>query len=304
MKVTYKNHALLVFLLVGLAACATSRQIDGISSGDEIHTSWEIPFTGSESEPIVRNGIIYIGSFDGVVHAIDAKSGKHIWQFQTGTGLTSGPEIITAPSNSFGDMLGAALEAIAKKDKGKREIDATPVVTNGTVYIGSKDHKFYALDAQTGQLKWATDIGYPVFKKAIETDKQIVVHGIGMGLSPNAIYVLDKKDGQVIWSTDGKGTVTYPSIDSRVIYYGLSKEKKISSSSFFLNAAEVNTGNLLWTLELQGRRPERIYGSSELIYVTAIEGGEVIDLPDSKTLRDTPTATRVYAVNASTGKLV
>jgi len=301
MKVTYKNHALLVFLFLGLAACPASGQIDGISSGDKIHAGWEIPFNGSRSEPIVHNGIGYIGSFDGIVHAIDAKNGKHIWQYQTGIGLTSGPEIIMAPSSSFGDMLGAALDAIGKKDKGKREIDATPVVTNGTIYIGSKDHKFYALDAKTGQLKWATDIGYPIFEKAIETDKQIVVHSFAKGLSPNAIFVLDKKDGQVLWSMEGKGLVTYPALSGNVVYYGLSENK--DSSRFSMNAAEVSTGKLLWTLELQGRRPERIYSSSELIYVTAFEGGELIHLPDN-TVKHAPTATRVYAVNASTGKLV
>src|SRR3989304_5363982 len=33
-------------------------------------------------------------------------------------------------------------------------IDSSPAVVNGIVYIGSRDHNLYALDAATGEVRW------------------------------------------------------------------------------------------------------------------------------------------------------
>ena len=58
------------------------------------------------SSPAVVNGVVYFGSFDGNVYAVNAKDGTKIWNFTTG-------------------------------DK----IFPSPVVANNIVYIGSDDHK-------------------------------------------------------------------------------------------------------------------------------------------------------------------
>jgi outer membrane protein assembly factor BamB len=197
-------------------------------------------------------------------------------------------------------LLGAAIEATGKKGKGKREIDATPVIKDGTIYVGSKDHSFYALDAKTGKLKWATDIGHPIFQEALVSGENIIVHGIGMGLSPSIVYMLRKKDGQLMWSTEGKGSATYPFSNGKVAYFGLLDNKR--SPIFFLNAVELNTEKLLWTRELQGKPSERVYGSVNLVYVSAFKGGGLVFKSGKSTIE--PKATYVYAVNASTGKLV
>jgi outer membrane protein assembly factor BamB len=51
-----------------------------------------------------------VGSVDGSLYCIDMRSGRKRWQFSTG-----GP------------------------------ITGTPLITNGVLYIGSTDHKLYAL---------------------------------------------------------------------------------------------------------------------------------------------------------------
>ena len=275
---------------------------------------WEIPFDGSNSEPVVHDEIIYVGSFDGAVYAIEPKSGEQIWRFQTGTGLTSGPEIIMAPGKTFGDQLGAALNALEKKGKGKREIDATPVIKDGTVYVGSKDHNFYALDAKTGKLRWATNIEHQISRKALVTDKTILVRGGGEGLLP-AIYALDKEDGRVIWSTVGKGEATYPSVSGNVVYYGLKepvpaardmatlrKSYSYDNITVSINAVELRTGTLLWTQKFQGKPPEEIVISSDLVYVSFFLGGGLIELPNN-VVDWAPSTMDVFALRASSGEI-
>ena len=53
---------------------------------------------------------MYVGSVDGSLYCLDMRTGRKRWQFRTG-----GP------------------------------ITGTPVIANGVVYIGSNDHKLYAL---------------------------------------------------------------------------------------------------------------------------------------------------------------
>ena len=74
--------------------------------------AWSLQ-TGSsvQSSPAVVNGVVYIGSNDGHVYALNAATGAKRWSFTT-----------------------------------KGIVDSSPAVVNGVVYIGSSDQKVYALD--------------------------------------------------------------------------------------------------------------------------------------------------------------
>ena len=101
-------------------------------SGDgEGKPGWKVPFNGGGGAVIVDN-VIYVGSSDGAVYAFDASTGQQKWRFQTGEGLTSGPEVIVVGKDDLGSMLDAAVSA-AQKRGAKREISATPVVKDGVV---------------------------------------------------------------------------------------------------------------------------------------------------------------------------
>jgi outer membrane protein assembly factor BamB len=60
----------------------------------------------------VNKGVVYVGSVDGHVYALDAANGKPRWKFKSGGPLTS-----------------------------------SPTVVNDVVYVGSFDHNLYALTA-------------------------------------------------------------------------------------------------------------------------------------------------------------
>ena len=68
------------------------------------------------SSPTVANGVVYVGSNDNNLHAIDAVTGKEKWRFVTGNSDSS-----------------------------------SPAVSDGVVYIGSVDGNLYAIDALTGK---------------------------------------------------------------------------------------------------------------------------------------------------------
>src|SRR5947209_6738217 len=86
---------------------------------------WKVHTDGRViSSPAVVAGVIYVGSTDGNLYAVDSASGSVRWKFSTGSWVVS-----------------------------------SPAVVNGIVYFGSYDSNFYAVDARTGQEKWKFQTG-------------------------------------------------------------------------------------------------------------------------------------------------
>jgi outer membrane protein assembly factor BamB len=76
-------------------------------------------FDHASPRPTLADGVIYVGSGDGGLHAVDPASGKRIWRFAT---------------------------------SGKVRTDA--YVAGPTVYATSLDHNVYAVDRKTGKEEW------------------------------------------------------------------------------------------------------------------------------------------------------
>ena len=99
------------------------------------------PAHGVFSQPIVSNGLVYWGSFDGYERATDM-SGNLLWQTNLGT---TSPPGCTDPSEA-----GVASTATVTTD--------VPVGTATSVlYVGGGDAKVYALNAATGAVLWSYD---------------------------------------------------------------------------------------------------------------------------------------------------
>ena len=89
----------------------------------------------------MTSGVVYIGSYDGKVYAIDAISGRERW---------------------------------IRRLSGK-PILGSPVVSAGTVYIGSTDAKIYALDAETGVILWAYTTGNQITRGPAVADGLVYI---------------------------------------------------------------------------------------------------------------------------------
>jgi len=64
--------------------------------------------------------VVYVGSFNSRVYALDARTGRVLWNYSTGG-----------------------------------YVESSPAVANGVVYVGSDDDNVYALDAATGVKLWS-----------------------------------------------------------------------------------------------------------------------------------------------------
>ena len=110
---------------------------------------WKVMITDPiASSPAVANGLVYFITYDGVFYALAADSGAIKWRFATG-----GERRFEA--KGIHGLTPSAQNIADPMDL----FLSSPAVFNGRVYFGSSDGHVYALDAQTGILQWSFETG-------------------------------------------------------------------------------------------------------------------------------------------------
>ena len=113
------------------------------------HVVWEVP-TGAPyiSSLVYDEGILYMASDVGAITAIDAASGKRIWQ-QRVEGIFSASPVagdgkiyfVSETGETIVVKAGRQPEVLARNDVGERLI-ASPAISNGQIFIRSDDRLF------------------------------------------------------------------------------------------------------------------------------------------------------------------
>ena len=170
------------------------------------------PFDFYLSSPAIEKGVVYFGSGDGAVYALDAGSGDVKWKFQTG------------------DV-----------------VHASPAVADGMVYVGSWDSYFYGIDAATGKEKWRFKTGEdPAIHNQVGIQSSAVVANgvVYFGCRDSNLYALDAKTGDRKWVYNNKGSWV---IGSPVVYNG--KLYFTTSDSGLFYAVDAKTGSQIFSLK-------------------------------------------------------
>ena len=136
--------------------------------------------TGTEGElvivsPTVIEGVVYAGSYENRVYALDAETGELLWSFETESDLSPPPLVaggvvfvedlanLYALDASTGDLLWSEKSALGGSNH-------AALVSDGIVYIPTSprddDFSVSAVDAVSGEQLWATEMprsGLPLF---------------------------------------------------------------------------------------------------------------------------------------------
>ena len=103
------------------------------------------------SSPAIAGDTLYIGSHEGKLLAVDLKSQKFAWTFETEASKANGP-IYTKPDGSpnyeaaFFDFFYDDMVSGVQKMMSVGAILSSPAIANGTIYVGSTDGNIYALN--------------------------------------------------------------------------------------------------------------------------------------------------------------
>ena len=221
------------------------------------------------SSPAFHDGLVYISSVDGLVYAVEAATGKSRWTF-----ATKGERRFTAPGIHG---------AIPRTERMPDPFDvfmSSPMIANGTLFIGSGDQNVYALDAATGALRWTFATGDVVHASPALADGVVYI-----GSWDRNLYALDATTGRERWRyTTGNDTVIYNQI-------GIASSAAISDGMVFVggrdgkfHVVDARTGAAKWVHNNNG---------GWTIASPAVRNG-VVYFPTSD-------GTRFKALDASTG---
>ncbi len=224
------------------------------------------------SSPIVQDGIVYIGSEDGFLYAIEERTGKTHWKFKTGGAVHSSPAIFknTVYIGSFeghyyaidtktghlkwkfktgGEHWSGEVSFLGMKPVDRYMDDlwdfflSSPVVNpdkqNPSVFFGSSDGNVYALNANTGQLKWKFEA-----KGSIHCSPVLYKNTLYIGSWDANLYAIDMETGKERWrfetgkQTGFKGIQSTVAVANDMVYFG--------ARDPFLFALNAENGKLVW----------------------------------------------------------
>jgi eukaryotic-like serine/threonine-protein kinase len=148
----------------------------------------------NQSEPALADGVLYVGSRDQYLYAIDAATGNQKWRFLARFSLEgSGPAVANGVVYiggwyNFGNPTGGSLYAVdvntgqliweQLKNFG---FSSNPHVNKGTIYVTADDMNIHALDAVTGAPIWKQQI-LPNSASPKVSNGVVYVGGGGRGL--------------------------------------------------------------------------------------------------------------------------
>ena len=216
------------------------------------------PFDVYLSSPAVGDGVVYFGSGDGNVYALDAASGALKWKHPTGDVVHASPAlangtVFVGSWDSYFYALDAATGAEKWRFKTGEDpdihnqvgIQSSAAVADGVVYFGCRDSNFYAVDSQTGRQKWAfNNKGSWVVGSPAVRDGKVYFATSDTGL----FHALDAKTGATIFSLDFKHWPLFssPAVAGNTAYVGSNEGK--------LMAIDLSGKKTAWAFQTEGSK--------------------------------------------------
>jgi len=135
------------------------------------------------SSPAITGGMVYFGAYDGNFYAVDASSGALKWKFQTGG------------ERRFAGKHLHGVQPVSETMPDPFDCYlSSPVVWNGAVYFGSGDGNIYALNAASGAVNWKFKTGDVVHASPAIADGTVFI-----GSWDSYFYALDASTGREKW---------------------------------------------------------------------------------------------------------
>ncbi len=140
---------------------------------------------GIRSSAVAFENVIIFGAEDGNVYALDAKTGRELWSYDTGS-----------------------------------PIFASPAICNGVVFVGNMAGRFFALDAKTGTELWHTFTGAAIYAAASIAEDVVLI-----GTTGGRFLALAANDGDMRWSVAFNSVINSSAVVSgNIVYIGTLKK--------------------------------------------------------------------------------
>ena len=200
--------------------------------------------------PVLRDGVLFIGSSDGTFHAIRATSGERVWRVETGAKIRA-TALVTDSAALFGNWNGDLFyvdrtAGVTRWKKAMRApVTSTGVVIGGRIVLGTRAGVVYGLEPDSGRILWRSAF----WGSSVESDAEPLGDQFYIGSSDlRRISFIDAADGSVRWRTDVFGMPwARPVLRGGTLYAAVtgSKVGRVRHVGS-LTAMEGSSGKILW----------------------------------------------------------
>lgn len=195
------------------ADSAAARSVDGWGG-----VCWDAELGAAvRSTPAVTATTVYVGSTDGVLYALNRRTGVLRWRFNAQSPVDGSPTVgrgliyVTARNGTayaLDETTGhlrwrhasAAGIRLAPPQGGFNFTVAPPVVADSELFVTGKDGRLYALDATHGVERWRSPLPSSVWTAP-------AVHGTTVYVAANDghLYAIDRRTGRRRWDFATEG---------------------------------------------------------------------------------------------------
>ncbi len=213
--------------------------------------------------PTIQDGILYFGSDDGNLYALDALNGRLKWKFSTKGLVRSRPAIadqrvfftsddgfLYAVDASNGQPAWSVDIGNAPSEPDKRVnpgtipdprffdyLQSSPAIVDGRVFVGSYNGNVVALAADQGNVLWKFSTGGKVRASPAVKDGLVII-----GSWDGNTYALDAQTGQVRWRVSLGGPIQTTALVANGLVYTASRKASVV-------ALDAQTGKKKWELD-------------------------------------------------------
>jgi eukaryotic-like serine/threonine-protein kinase len=268
------------------AAASTGGEVSKFFDSNELLSGQPDPRWTFKTEDELRasptsyRDLVYIGSYDTNVWALQIKDGELAWKFATNGGIAATPLL---DDDNHAVLFGSEDQSFYSLDartghqnwsyRTEGRIRSTARLAHGRVFFGSDDGHLYALMAATGRFLWKYQLGAEIQSSPFVTNEIIIV-----GSTSGDVTAVDLSgDGRKWGVRTRRAVLSSPIVDPHdgMCYFG--------SSDHHVYAVDSKGGYKSWNFRTRGPVISSPVVRNDLVYFGSADGF-------------------VYAVNARTAR--
>jgi outer membrane protein assembly factor BamB len=215
------------------------------------------------SSPAIADGVVYAGSWDGKLYALDEATGAVKWVAATPGIRNSSPAIADGRvfvASYYGSLY--AFHIANGKPAWTAELGryegSSPTVANDAVYVTSGG-KLRAFDARSGALKWRVRTG--------STQSPAVANGVVYATGKYGLRAFDAATGAAIWRREAP-VISAPAYSNGALY----AVYLMPTNEYGVYAADAATGKELWHSPFGGFSQSGVAVANGLVYAGSFDG--------------------------------
>jgi len=172
-------------------------------------------------EALATDAHVYFVCDSGFLYKLDRKTGKEAWRYDLGDAQS--PRVLRHP-------------AVYEYDSSAPR----PVLAASTIYVGSGDGGFHAVDAESGKRVWRVAAKDRIRGTALVDGERVI-----FGSFDGVVYAIDRTSGREAWRKDLRGPVTTTPalIDGKLV---------VGNRNSVLYALSPATGEVIWRAPFWG----------------------------------------------------